>query len=114
MTTEDIKLGFIDEIHNWEAEAGEDFTDRFMHDNVKDLSWAFWVLGKGFTEHALNIIKEIEAGETCIDQDVLYTIYPDWEDHDKNVEIWAEFLSATPSYITRTLKFFTEQQEEED
>ena len=113
MTTEEIKLGFIDEIGNWEEETGESFTDRFMHDNVKDLSWAFWLLGKGYTEHALEIIKEIEAGNTCIDQDVLYDIYPDWEDQDKNIEIWAEFLAATPSYVERTRKFFVRHQEED-
>lgn len=113
MTAKEIKLDFIEKINNYEFEVGESFTDNFMHDNVKNLSWAFWLLGKGYTDHALAIIKEIEAGETCIDQDILYDIYPEWEDQDKNIEIWAEFLSATSSYVNRTRKFFVKNQEED-
>lgn len=38
-----------DRIIAWEHDAGESFTDYFMHDNVADRSWAFWLLGKGYT-----------------------------------------------------------------
>ena len=103
----DLKQQFIDQIKKFEYEAGESFADYFMHDNVKDLSWSFWLLGKGFTERALEIISEIEKGETCIDQELLYFIYPDPDDTN-NIYLWAEFLSATPSYITRTQRFFKE------
>lgn len=105
-----MKERFIKAIIQWESEMGESFTDYFMHDNVKNVSWAFWLLGKGHTEFALTIIKEIEAGETCIDQDTLYDVFG--EDWEKNVEIWAEFLSATNSYIDRTSKFFKDNDVE--
>ncbi len=109
----------VEQIRNFEIEAGESFTDYFMHDRVKALSWSFWLLGKGYKEHALNIIKGLEKGETYFDQEVLFDIYPEyiyeeennnhkWDEtaHDKNVEIWAEFLLATPSYVERVNEFF--------
>lgn len=112
------KEELVNKISEWEHEAGESFTDYFMHDNVKTLSWAFWLLGKGFTEHALVIIRGLEKGETYFDQEELFEIYPEhsYEDgkepewnpdsYEKNTEIWAEFLVATDSYQERVLKFF--------
>jgi hypothetical protein len=114
MTTQEL----VDKILQWEHNAGESFTDYFMHDNVKDNSWAFWCLGKGFLEHGNIIINEILAKNTCIDQEVLYEIYPTYdtdetekwipENHDKNVLLWAEFLLSTPFYFDKVMKFFEE------
>jgi hypothetical protein len=106
-------------ISKWESEAGESFTDYFMHDNVADNSWAFWLLGKGFTEHANQIIDEILSGNTCIDQGTLYDVYPEYNDKgeynhgswDKNASLWAEFLVSTPFYLDRVIKFFIKQDE---
>lgn len=105
-----------DNISAWENNNGESFTDYFMHDNVKDRSWAFWVLGKGFHEHANRIIDELLAGETCLDQDMLYEIYSEDvddreelnENADKNKLLWAEFLLATPFYTEKITKWFEE------
>lgn len=114
-----IKEELVEKIRDWECEAGESFTDYFMHDRVKTLSWAFWLLGKGYTEHALVIIRGLEAGETYFDQEELFHIYPEYEgvnehgdpqycdeNYDKNVEIWAEFLVATDAYQKRVQEFF--------
>jgi hypothetical protein len=108
-----------DKIHQWEHNAGESFTDYFMHDNVKDNSWAFWCLGKGFNEHGNNIIRELLAGNTCLDQELLYEIYPTYdtdesdkwipENHHKNVLLWAEFLLDTPFYFNKVKNFFDEK-----
>lgn len=43
-------------IRKWEMRAGESFTDYYMHDKVKNVSWAFWLLGKGFNERANELI----------------------------------------------------------
>ena len=106
-----------EKIRDWEMDAGESFTDYYMHDNVKDISWAFWLLGKGFTEHANIIIDEILAGETCIDQETLYGVYPDYEgekwveeSYDKNALLWAEFLVATPYYLNSVLEFLKSEE----
>jgi hypothetical protein len=114
----------IEKIRDWECEAGESFTDYFMHDRVKTLSWAFWILGKGYTEHALVIIRGLEKGETYFDQEELFDIYPqyvgddgqEWsnDNYDKNVAIWAEFLVATDSYQDRVANFFLDYQEGEE
>jgi len=101
-------------IRHFETEFGESYTDRFMHDNVTDTSWAFWLLGKGYTEHANAIIKLRVEGETCIDQEILYNIHPEYDDneewqkdsYDENAAIWAEFLVATPYYTDKVLRFF--------
>lgn len=114
------KEELVKRIQEWEGDHGESFTDYFMHDSVKALSWSFWLLGKGFTEHALNIIRGIENGKTYFDQEELFSIYPEYEyseegnsswseeNYDKNVEIWAEFLVATDSYQERVNRFFKE------
>lgn len=108
----------VEKIGSWESDAGESFKDYFMHDNVKALSWAFYLLGRGFTEHALIIIGGLEKGETYFDQEELFDIYPEYiydevgietwnsESYDKNLIIWAEFLVATASYRERVNKFF--------
>lgn len=108
----------FDKIKEWEHSYGESFTDRFMHDNVRDNSWAFWLLGKGYAEHANAIIIEILAGDTCIDLEVLYNIYPEYNDEDgadwneenyyKNAMLWAEFLVSTPFYLDKVNEFFKE------
>lgn len=112
-TTEElVKL-----IFEWEREAGEDFMDYFLHDNVKPLSWSFWLLGKGFTEHALNIIIKLERGESYFDQDELFEVYPEEEDQwlevrTKNTNLWAEFICATASYRQRFKDFITDHEED--
>lgn len=105
-------LSIYERIIKWEEDAGESFTDYFMHDNVRNQSWAFWLLGKGYTERANQIIDEIINGEECIDQELLYELYDINEGPDyhtpflKNVALWAEFLSATPTYVERVNEFF--------
>jgi hypothetical protein len=116
------KKKLIKSIRDWEVDAGESFKDYFLHDNVKALSWSFWLLGKGFTEHALQLINKIDEGKTYFDQEELFDIYPEYtydevgnetwsdENYDKNVEIWAEFLIATKSYQKRVISFFKDNK----
>lgn len=118
------KEELIEKISQWESNAGESFTDYFMHDNVNAQSWAFWLLGKGFNKQALNIIRGLEKGENYFDQEELFEIYPEYEYQDdkdpkwlnesyqKNKKVWAEFLTATESYQKRVSNFFKEQEEE--
>lgn len=117
-------------IGEWEQEAGESFTDYFMHDRVRDNSWAFWLLGKGYSERANAIIVEILEGRLCIDQQALYNLnyHPNitvidgflevlWEDeymtsenYNKDILLWAEFLLATPFYTEKITKWLKEQE----
>lgn len=102
-----------EKIRNWEVEAGESFTDYFMHDNVKDQSWAYFLLGKGHVERAVEIVDEIHNGNKCIDQELLYEIYSndgEWseEQYNKNVILWAEFLISMPHYCQKVTEFFEE------
>ena len=115
-----------DRIIAWEHEAGESFTDYFMHDNVAPRSWAFWLLGKGITSHANKLIEEIvrqePKGRLSLDQEFLFDVYGqeswneetkryDWsqENYDKNVMLWSEFLLATALYTGRVSSFFNEE-----
>lgn len=103
-------------IRKWEMRAGESFTDYYMHDKVKNVSWAFWLLGKGFNERANELIDLIQSGERCIDQELLYELYGDsynggiWteETHMQNVELWAEFLIASDRYWNEIVQWFKE------
>lgn len=71
MTKEEL----FDKIQNWEIDHSESFNDYFSHDNIRDSSWAFWLLGKGFNNHAHIIMDEILADNKCIDQEVLYHVF---------------------------------------
>lgn len=108
MTTQQL----TETIKDWELDFGESFPDYFMHDNVNDQSWAFFLLGKGYVERANQIIDEILKGNKCIDQELLYEVYPmdNWteEQHSKNVSLWAEFLVSVPYYMEKVTKFLEE------
>ncbi len=104
-------------ICDWESNAGEDFMDYYMHDNIKNASWAFWLLGKGYIEHANIIVKLILDGERCIDQETLYYVYPidykytneiNEENYNKNIMLWSEFLVSTDFYTDSFLEFIKE------
>lgn len=117
VTQESIEAMF-QRIVDWEREAGESFTDYYMHDNVRDVSWAFWLLGKGFVERANEILNEVnDDKKLCLDQELLYDIYPSYEyteqtntwnedNYYKNVRLWAEFLVSTDIYLQRIMEWF--------
>lgn len=102
----------FEKICDWEEEAGESFTDYFMHDNIYDGSWAFWLLGKGFSEKGNWIIDQMvteDYKKWRLDQEELYEIYPEYldenthseENADKNRTIWAEFIDASNHYTNK-------------
>jgi len=103
-----------DKITEWEGEVGESFNDYFSHDSIRDSSWAFWLLGKGFNDQANIIISEILAGNKCIDQSILYEVYPDDDENDKFIEenyaknlmLISEFLVSTPYYLEMVTEWF--------
>jgi hypothetical protein len=123
MTKEELR----DKILDWTYHAGEDFFDYFAHDQVNNTSWAFWLLGKGFSEHANKIIELHVKDKGYVGQEELYQIYPEYialkepdqygnetqfsdENYHKNIELMAEFLLATPHYTTKVNKWFEEQK----
>lgn len=105
------KEEMIDLIKDWEYNAGESFTDYFMHDNVVWANWLFWLLGKGgHDEFAVKALEKLSSGEDYLDQEELFDMHntvENWNDenYDKNVELWAEFLTATPTYQKRLEEF---------
>lgn len=112
------KIDLFEKITHWEFKAAESFNDNFSHDFINDVAWAYWLLGKGFTEHANEIILEIIAGETCIDQELLYHVFPEnepdgfnEENYLKNVLLMAEFLTSTPHYHAAVTQFLNEYPE---
>lgn len=110
---ERTKEALAAKISAWEMDAGESFTDYYMHDHVKNVSWAFWLLGKGFTERANELIDLIQAGNKCIDQELLYVLCEYNSDQDaeyeENVLLWAEFLVASDRYWKDITEWFAEQ-----
>lgn len=99
-------------IREWELSAGESFTDYYMHDRVKNVSWAFWLLGKGFSQRANFLIDMITASQ-YLEQDILYDLYGDleaWNEttHMQNVQLWAEFLVASDRYWKDITEWFAE------
>jgi hypothetical protein len=98
-----------------------------MHDNIKDDHWAFWLIGKGFTARGRIILEQLLKGETCLDQTLLY--YPNSsvvrdehgdpygdsegameEMYERDVDLWAEFLTSSPIYITNVMSFLIDEE----
>lgn len=96
-------------LRDWEMDAGESFTDYYMDDRVKPVSWAFWLLGKGYTEKANKLIDDITARRSVGQMDTFHIHYADgmsWSDWDaadatyfKDFLIWADFLCASDRYF---------------
>jgi hypothetical protein len=119
---------FVEKIRNWEHEHGESFYDYFAHDRISNVSWAFWLIGKGYKEHGNAILEEHnKEGNTThyVGQEELYNIYPEYvgrnqygdpdfsdENYEKNLAIMAEFLVDTPIYTKRVMDWFKQYDEE--
>ena len=120
MTVENI----VKTISTWEVEAGESFSDYFMHDNINDRHWAEWLESKGFTERAELIKLELDAGETCLDQQLLFEVHSSvviddyenssafgttWpniiENYDKDITLWAEYIHSNPELYMKFVEF---------
>lgn len=105
-------------IRNWEVNSGESFTDYFMHDNVNQVAWSFFLLGKGFNTHANILIDKIgKEGTNCyIDQEDLFDIHGAesgvWDErlYDMNVAVWSEFLVSSNVYYDKVMEFFNDNQ----
>jgi hypothetical protein len=103
----------VEAIRNWEMDAGEGFTDYFM-DNWPVGSWAYWLLGKGHTQWANNIINLYEKKQ-YVDQDTKFEWFDTYQEGDwnedvylRNVRVWAEFLVESDQYFRRVNEFFDE------
>lgn len=101
------------QLRAWELDNGEGFTDYYMDGYVKPVSWAFWLLGKGYVIKANMLIDKITHSE-YLDQDELFHIHysddiewgPDQKGFDaaeavyeKDFLIWVEFLCASDRYF---------------
>lgn len=107
----------FEKIVAWEFEAGESFIDHFMDDNVKPVSWAFWLLGKGYKEHANKLINMIQAQERPDQHELFemhtYELGPDNFDGDlyeKDLLICAEFLTDSERYLKAIEEWFKENE----
>ena len=108
------KEELVELICEWECEAGESFTDYYMHDNIPNKLWATWLFYNGYAVHGQKLLDIIASGETYIDQEELYEIYPVYNDNeyneennDKNIAVWSEFFldSNNKNYLDDVLNF---------
>lgn len=119
-----MKLELVDKITSWEAQAGESFNDYFSDDSIKLSSWAFWLLGKGYDEIALELIDLILSDDPLIflkNRDDNFEVYPNYvndqfseENYLKNFDILAEFLLASPYYTVMVENFFNLEENQLD
>lgn len=111
------KEQLIEKINEWSVDMGESFYDYFCHTSIKDNSWAFFLLGKGYKEQANRIIQLILEGDTCIDLEILYDVYPEYDNegkwiegnYEKNIDIMAEFLVSSDYYREKVTKWFNDK-----
>lgn len=116
-----------DIIENWEHEAGEDFTDYFLHDAVIISDWTQFLRNKGFDERSRIIEDENANGNNSICQMLLFNVhlcYAYYDDQSKKKEhvgiehveyahepskwddlyaqdllLWAEFILSDSHYL---------------
>lgn len=90
--------------------SGEDFCEHFADDNINVESWAFFLLGKGYTTFAKGIIDVTKDYVYSKDKYIYvgkrYEIYPErvsgefiQANRDKNIMLMAEFISLVPHYL---------------
>ena len=103
-------------ILEWEYKAGESFVDYFMDGKVLPVSWAFWLLGKGYSKHANTLIDLLTAKQRP-DQDIKFSVNVDYESgswdqeaYEKDVLLYAEFLTASDRYFKTISEWFAEPE----
>lgn len=104
------------QIRAWERQAGESFTDYYMDDHVKEVSWAFWLLafdGGRHSDRANYLIDEVTAKQSLGQEEKFHLFYnpemswgsthEEWlaaeEVYLQDFMLWAEFLTASDRYF---------------
>lgn len=123
------KADIVSAINQWEQDYGYSFIDCFVQGNINQTSWGSWLLGFGMGKederiiaHAQNIISELVKGNEDIDEETLFTVYPEttkndreWEPNEENMqlnlELIAEFLAATEYYERMVTNWFKNYKE---
>lgn len=103
----------ISVIIEFEIETSKRFDESFMYVNVDNGSWAYWLLAKGYVNHANIILMEIMNDSENINSAVLYQVFNEKEEDFKlndenmikNVKLIAEYLVETPLYLDKLNKF---------
>lgn len=114
------------QIRQWENRAGESFTDYYMDNYVKEVSWAFWLLafdGGRHRDRANYLIDKITLRESLDQGEKFHLFY--YEDmswgttHDEwlateqvylqDFVLWAEFLAASDRYFNDISGWLIEQ-----
>lgn len=114
------------QIRDWERQAGESFTDYYMDDRVKEVSWAFWLLafdGGRHSDRANYLIDELTARKSLGQEEKFHLFYDpemswgsthdEWlaaeEVYFQDFMLWAEFLTASDRYFNDIEDWLTEQ-----
>ena len=98
--------------------AGEDFCEHFADDYINVECWAFFLLGKGYTDFAKGIISVTKDYVWSKDKYIYvgkrYEVYKErnsgtfiQENQDKNIMLMAEFISLVPHYLEIFKQFNT-------
>lgn len=105
---------------------GECFTDYYMDNYVKEVSWAFWLLafdGGRHSNRANILIDKITARESIGQEEKFHLFYDpemSWgSTHDEwlateevylqDFQLWAGFLTASDRYFDDIRNWLTEQ-----
>lgn len=114
-TIDDVVTSIIE----WEIDNTAIFADKFMQTNIDNGAWAYWLLAKGYVNHANEIIMDLLSGDKDLPTHILYEVYDETTEPPhiceqnmiKNFELIAEFLVETPQYLEK-LNNFLENKEQ--
>ncbi len=111
----------FDKIIDWENRVQEDFTDNYMHDCIDWEQWTEFLIKNGYEERAAHIKYQMDKGNSCIDQQLLFNVnlceaIPEEDDaeeavsysrerdkwhelYEKDVTLWAKYIVETPQEL---------------
>lgn len=113
----------VEEIRDWECEAGEGYCDYFFDNYSYDGRWLNFLTEKGFEATVAEIVEDVYicADGTvlgCTDQQLKFEPYTTWHEqkgekwneevYRKDVALWAEFLLKHDDIYTKHKRFVTE------
>ena len=110
-------------LRDWEMDAGESFTDYFLHSQDNLFKFGQWLIKNGHPERGAEIVKHCEESR-FEDQDMFHVHYDqemswgDWDAADaiytKDFHLWAAFINDDERLRARFISWWKDWNREDE
>lgn len=122
-------IEMVEQIRDWELDAGESFTDYFLDKRRYEAAWLEFLESKGYHELVQEIKEDVYVCRDgtvlgCTDQQLMYEPYSFAQENDggpwdediyrKDVALWAEFILMHEDIHQEYVAFLHEYCEEDN